>query len=200
MTNMSSWSPVRSRSTPAVGRKRSLPSRRFHVVAVLVVLRRPGARPAVRNPRVSEEIAKKPGCVRGPGPISEGPYGPGPSCRPEQPERVGMRASPAKEGVAPWEARGPTEAIPLERKEVAMSRRERVASTPFGRFMASTAGRVVRGAIGIALIVAAPGWRCRRMGAWGLRGRPGRGRSVRLLRHHRADRQHLVGTRGPSTW
>ena len=36
-----------------------------------------------------------------------------------------------------------------------MSRRERVASTPFGRFMASTAGRVVRGAIGIALIVAA---------------------------------------------
>jgi Inner membrane protein YgaP-like, transmembrane domain len=35
-----------------------------------------------------------------------------------------------------------------------MSRRERVASTPFGQFMASTAGRVTRGAIGIALIVA----------------------------------------------
>ena len=35
-----------------------------------------------------------------------------------------------------------------------MSRRERVASTPFGQFMASTAGRATRGAIGIALIVA----------------------------------------------
>ena len=35
-----------------------------------------------------------------------------------------------------------------------MSRRERVASTPFGQFMASTAGRVARGVIGIALIVA----------------------------------------------
>jgi DUF2892 family protein len=35
-----------------------------------------------------------------------------------------------------------------------MSRRERVAPTPFGQFMASTAGRVTRGAIGIALIVA----------------------------------------------
>ena len=34
-----------------------------------------------------------------------------------------------------------------------MSRRERVASTPFGQFMASRAGRVTRG-IGIALIVA----------------------------------------------
>ena len=33
-----------------------------------------------------------------------------------------------------------------------MSRRERVASTPFGQFMASTAGRFARGAIGIALI------------------------------------------------
>jgi hypothetical protein len=39
-------------------------------------------------------------------------------------------------------------------RELAMSRRERVASTPFGQFMASTAGRVVRGVIGIALIVA----------------------------------------------
>ena len=45
-----------------------------------------------------------------------------------------------------------------------MSRRERVASTPFGQFMASTAGRVTRGAVGIALIVAgvlvggAAGW------------------------------------------
>jgi hypothetical protein len=35
-----------------------------------------------------------------------------------------------------------------------MSRRERVASTPFGQFMASTAGRVTRGVIGIALILA----------------------------------------------
>jgi hypothetical protein len=35
-----------------------------------------------------------------------------------------------------------------------MSRRERVASTLFGQFMASTAGRVTRGVIGIALIVA----------------------------------------------
>jgi hypothetical protein len=35
-----------------------------------------------------------------------------------------------------------------------MARRERVASTPFGQFMASTAGRVTRGVIGIALIVA----------------------------------------------
>ena len=35
-----------------------------------------------------------------------------------------------------------------------MSRRERVASTPFGQFMASTTGRVTRGVIGIALIVA----------------------------------------------
>lgn len=35
-----------------------------------------------------------------------------------------------------------------------MARRERVASTPFGQFMASTAGRVTRGAIGIALIIA----------------------------------------------
>jgi uncharacterized membrane protein len=35
-----------------------------------------------------------------------------------------------------------------------MTRRERVAPTPFGQFMASTAGRVFRGAIGIALIVA----------------------------------------------
>lgn len=35
-----------------------------------------------------------------------------------------------------------------------MSRGERVASTPFGQFMASTAGRVTRGVIGIALIVA----------------------------------------------
>jgi hypothetical protein len=35
-----------------------------------------------------------------------------------------------------------------------MARRERIASTPFGQFMASTAGRVTRGAIGIALIVA----------------------------------------------
>jgi Protein of unknown function (DUF2892) len=45
-----------------------------------------------------------------------------------------------------------------------MSRRERVAPTPFGQFMASTAGRVTRGVIGIALIVAGllvggvPGW------------------------------------------
>jgi hypothetical protein len=35
-----------------------------------------------------------------------------------------------------------------------MARRVRVASTPFGQFMASTAGRVTRGVIGIALIVA----------------------------------------------
>lgn len=35
-----------------------------------------------------------------------------------------------------------------------MSRRERVTSSPFGQFMAATAGRVTRGAIGIALIVA----------------------------------------------
>lgn len=49
---------------------------------------------------------------------------------------------------------GPSEAFPFERKEVAMSRRERVASTPFGQFMASTAGRITRGVIGIALIVA----------------------------------------------
>ena len=35
-----------------------------------------------------------------------------------------------------------------------MSRRERVASTPFGQFMASTVGRITRGVIGIALIVA----------------------------------------------
>ena len=35
-----------------------------------------------------------------------------------------------------------------------MSRRERVASTPFGQFMASTGGRITRGVIGIALIVA----------------------------------------------
>jgi Protein of unknown function (DUF2892) len=35
-----------------------------------------------------------------------------------------------------------------------MSRRERVASTPFGQFMASTGGRLTRGVIGIALIVA----------------------------------------------
>jgi hypothetical protein len=35
-----------------------------------------------------------------------------------------------------------------------MARRERVASTPFGQFMASTGGRVTRGVIGIALIVA----------------------------------------------
>ncbi len=35
-----------------------------------------------------------------------------------------------------------------------MARRERVTSTPFGQFMASTAGRVARGAIGVALIVA----------------------------------------------
>jgi DUF2892 family protein len=35
-----------------------------------------------------------------------------------------------------------------------MARRERIASTPFGQFMASTAGRVTRGVIGIALIVA----------------------------------------------
>lgn len=33
-----------------------------------------------------------------------------------------------------------------------MSRRERVASTPFGQFMASTAGRVTRVIIGIVLI------------------------------------------------
>ena len=33
-----------------------------------------------------------------------------------------------------------------------MPRRERVASTPFGQFMVSTAGRVMRGAIGIVLI------------------------------------------------
>ena len=33
-----------------------------------------------------------------------------------------------------------------------MAGRERVASTPFGQFMASTAGRVTRGVIGIALI------------------------------------------------
>jgi hypothetical protein len=39
-------------------------------------------------------------------------------------------------------------------KEVAMARRIRVASAPFGQFMASTAGRVTRGVIGIALIVA----------------------------------------------
>jgi Protein of unknown function (DUF2892) len=44
-------------------------------------------------------------------------------------------------------------AYPLERKGVAMSRRERIASTPFSQFMASTAGRVTRGVIGIALIV-----------------------------------------------
>ena len=36
-----------------------------------------------------------------------------------------------------------------------MPRHERVAPTPFGQFIASTAGRVLRGAIGIALIVAA---------------------------------------------
>jgi len=35
-----------------------------------------------------------------------------------------------------------------------MARRVRVASTPFGQFMASTAGRFTRGVIGIALIVA----------------------------------------------
>ena len=35
-----------------------------------------------------------------------------------------------------------------------MARRERVASTPFGQFMASAAGRAFRGLIGIALIVA----------------------------------------------
>jgi len=35
-----------------------------------------------------------------------------------------------------------------------MARRERVAPTPFGQFMASTAGRVTRGVVGIALIVA----------------------------------------------
>ena len=35
-----------------------------------------------------------------------------------------------------------------------MARRERVASTPFGQFMASTGGRITRGAIGIALIFA----------------------------------------------
>ena len=35
-----------------------------------------------------------------------------------------------------------------------MSRRERVASTPFGQFMASTAGRVTRAIVGIALIAA----------------------------------------------
>jgi Inner membrane protein YgaP-like, transmembrane domain len=46
------------------------------------------------------------------------------------------------------------ETIPPEGEEVAMSRRERVASTPFGQFMASTAGRITRGVIGIALIVA----------------------------------------------
>jgi hypothetical protein len=45
-----------------------------------------------------------------------------------------------------------SEAVSLERKEVAMSRRARVASTPFGQFMASTAGRLTRGVIGIALI------------------------------------------------
>jgi hypothetical protein len=38
-----------------------------------------------------------------------------------------------------------------------MSHGERVASTPFGQFMASTAGRVTRGVIGIALIVAGLG-------------------------------------------
>jgi hypothetical protein len=35
-----------------------------------------------------------------------------------------------------------------------MARSERVAPTPFGQFMASTAGRVTRGVVGIALIVA----------------------------------------------
>jgi hypothetical protein len=41
-----------------------------------------------------------------------------------------------------------------KRKEIAMARSERVAVSGFGQFMASTAGRVSRGAIGIALIVA----------------------------------------------
>jgi Inner membrane protein YgaP-like, transmembrane domain len=35
-----------------------------------------------------------------------------------------------------------------------MARRERVAPTPFGQFMASTAGRVTRGVVGIAVIAA----------------------------------------------
>lgn len=37
-----------------------------------------------------------------------------------------------------------------------MSRVARVAPTPFGQFMASTAGRVTRGVVGAALIVAGP--------------------------------------------
>lgn len=51
-----------------------------------------------------------------------------------------------------------------------MPRHERVTSTSFGQFMASTAGRVTRGVIGIALIVAglviggAAGWT---LGAFG---------------------------------
>ena len=35
-----------------------------------------------------------------------------------------------------------------------MPRRQRVASTPFGQFMASATGRFARGVIGIALILA----------------------------------------------
>lgn len=34
-----------------------------------------------------------------------------------------------------------------------MSRGERVASSPFGQFMASTAGRATRGVVGVVLIV-----------------------------------------------
>ncbi len=37
-----------------------------------------------------------------------------------------------------------------------MSRRQRVASTPFSQFMVATAGRITRGVIGVALIVAGP--------------------------------------------
>lgn len=52
-----------------------------------------------------------------------------------------------------------------------MPRHERVTSTSFGQFMASTAGRVTRGVIGIALIVAglviggAAGWTLGAIGA-----------------------------------
>jgi hypothetical protein len=57
-------------------------------------------------------------------------------------------ARPASEVRARWRDSARTEG------RFAMTRRERVAPTPFGQFMASTAGRVFRGAIGIALIVA----------------------------------------------
>ena len=62
-----------------------------------------------------------------------------------------LRASRVK-GCEPREAGVPPEAISLERKEVAMSRRERVASTPVRPVHGLDGRPLTRGVIGIALI------------------------------------------------